>query len=211
MASITGAAAVGKAGSEVAEATGKAVVKKLDSMGRAWESGKVLNAGEISMSGGGNISAQQITRVGTPAGLNTTEISALSKLDSLDNTSAGLLRETVSNSYFERNGFMALDGKCGSNCFDGVYVKGNQVIVNEVKPLSANGSIKLSSGNKSTDLGTQMSDEWIVSRAEALKATNDPAKMEVGNKILAARGAGKLTTVVSGVNSNGMVIVKVKP
>lgn len=56
-----------------------------------------------------------------------------------------------------------------------------------------------------------MSDEWIVSRAEALKATNDPAKMEVGNKILAARGAGKLTTVVSGVNSNGMVIVKVKP
>ncbi|MDP2747387.1 hypothetical protein [Pseudomonas sp.] len=85
------------------------------------------------------------------------------------------------------------------------------MIVNEVKPLSANGSIKLSSGNKSTDLGTQMSDEWIVSRAEALKATNDPAKMEVGNKILAARGAGKLTTVVSGVNSNGMVIVKVKP
>ena len=87
--------------------------------------------------------------MGTPAGLNATEVSALSKLDSLDSNKAGVLRETVSNSYFERNGFTALDGKCGSNCFDGVYIKGNQVIVNEVKPLSANGSIKLSSAQPS--------------------------------------------------------------
>lgn len=85
------------------------------------------------------------------------------------------------------------------------------MIINEVKPLNANGSIKLSSGNEATGLKTQMTDDWIVSRAEALKATNDPGKMEVGNKILAARASGKLTTVVSGVNSNGMVVVKVKP
>lgn len=106
---------------------------------------------------------------------------------------------------------MALDGKCGPNCFDGVYIKGDQVIINEVKPLNANGSIKLSSGNEATGLKTQMTDDWIVSRAEALRTTKDPAKMKVGDQILAARNSGKLTTVISGVNSNGMVIVKVKP
>lgn len=132
-------------------------------------------------------------------------------LDSLDSAKAGELRETVSNSYFERNGFTVIDGKCGVNCFDGVYIKGDLVIINEVKPLQANGSIKLSGGNKSTDLGTQMSDEWIVSRANALEATKDPAKVQLAKQILEAKGSGKLTTVVSGVNRSGMVIVKVKP
>ncbi|MDI6529493.1 DUF637 domain-containing protein [Pseudomonas otitidis] len=186
-------------------------VGSLNAMGRAWERGKVLNAGEIAMSSGGNISAQQVTRVGTPAGLNTKEINALSKLDSLSSGAAGVVRETVSNSYFERNGFKALDGKCGTNCFDGVYIKGNQVIVNEVKPLQANGSIKLSSGNEGTGLKTQMSDEWIKSRIDQLLNSGDPEKVKAGNLILKASRSGNLTTVVSGVNSNGMVIVKVKP
>lgn len=51
------------------------------------------------------------------------------------------LTPLIPNNYFERNGFTALDGKCGANCFDGVYIKGDKVIINEVKPLSANGSI----------------------------------------------------------------------
>lgn len=163
------------------------------------------------MSSGGNISAQQITRVGTPAGLNTKEINALSKLDSLSSGQAGAVRETVSNSYFERNGFTVLDGKCGTNCFDGVYIKGNQVILNEVKPLQANGSIKLSPRNPDTELPTQMTDGWIKSRTEQLLKSGDPAKIQTGNLILQASRSGNLTTVVSGVNSNGMVIVKVKP
>lgn len=212
IAAISGAGAVGKTGGKLTKELAEAVQKNLDKMGRAWESDKVLNAGEVAMSGGGNISAQQITRVGTPAGLNAAEVNALSKLDSLDSTKAGVLRETVSNSYFERNGFASLDGKCGAgNCFDGVYIKGDLVIINEVKPLQANGSIKLSGGNKSTDLGTQMSDEWIVSRANALEATKDPVKVQLAKQILEAKGSGKLTTVVSGVNRSGMVIVKVKP
>ncbi|TXI97791.1 MAG: hypothetical protein E6Q31_10125 [Aquabacterium sp.] len=149
--------------------------------------------------------------MGTPAGLNAAEVDALSKLDSLDSTKAGELRETVSNSYFDRNGFASLDGKCGAgNCFDGVYIKGNQVIINEVKPLQANGSIKLSGGNKSTDLKTQMSDEWIKSRIDQLLKSGDPAKVQTGNLILQSSRSGNLTTVVSGVNRNGMVIVKVK-
>jgi filamentous hemagglutinin len=180
--------------------------------GRAWESSKVLDAGEIAMSNGGNISAQQVTRVGTPAGLNSAEKSSLSNLDSLSSGQAGTVREHVSNSYFERNGFTSMDGKCGAgNCFDGVYIKGDQVIVNEVKPLNPDGSIKLSGGNNATGLKTQMTDDWIKSRADALIDTKDPVKMQTGYMIKDAIKSGNLTTVVSGVNSNGMVIVKVKP
>jgi filamentous hemagglutinin len=177
--------------------------------GRAWESSKVLSAGEIAMSNGGNISAQQITRVGTPAGLNAAERNTLSNLDSLSSAQAGAVREHVSNSYFERNGFTSMDGKCGSNCFDGVYIKGDQVIVNEVKPLNADGSIKLSPAQPS-GLPTQGTNDWVKDRALALIDTKDPAKVEVGKLILEANRAGKLTTTISGVNSNGMVIVKVK-
>ena len=116
-----------------------------------------------------------------------------------------------SGSYFERNGFKALDGKCGSNCFDGVYIKGDQVIVNEVKPLQANGSIKLSPRNPDTGLPTQMTDSWIKTRTDQLLKSGDPAKIQTGNLILQASRSGNLTTLVSGVNSNGMVIMKVKP
>lgn len=181
----------------------------LNAMGRAWESGKVLNAGEIAMSSGGNISAQQITRMGTPAGLTSAEMNALSKLDSMGSNAAGAVRETVSNSFFERNGFTALDGKCGANCFDGVYIKGNQVIVNEVKPLNANGSIKLSPS--AGTLPTQGTIQWVESRANELIRSGDSVKIKTGTLILQASKSGNLTTVVSGVNSNGMVIVKVKP
>jgi hypothetical protein len=177
--------------------------------GRAWESSKVLSAGEIAMSNGGNISAQQITRMGTPAGLNAAERNTLSNLDSLSSNAAGAVRETVSNSYFERNGFKAMDGKCGSNCFDGVYIKGDQVIVNEVKPLNADGSIKLSPA--AGTLPTQGTIQWVEDRAWALIATKDPVKMEAGYAILNAKNSGNLTTVISGVNQNGMVVVKVKP
>ena len=136
-------------------------------------------------------------------------MSQLSKLDSLSKTAAGTVRETVANSYFESNGFKVLDGKCGVNCFDGVYTKGNQVIVNEVKPLNANGSIELNPSQPS-GLPTQGTIQWVKDRAQALIDTKDPIKMETGYKILNAEKSGNLTTVVSGVNGNGMVIVKVK-
>lgn len=208
---ISPAAAMVVPAEKLVSAGGKVLGKAAETTGKAWEAGKVLGAGEVVISRAGNISAQQVTRGGMPAALNAMESGQLSKLDTLGNAEAGALREAVADSYFQRNGFAALDGKCGTNCFDGVYIKGDQVIVNEVKPLNADGSIKLSGGNGETGLKTQMSDEWIVSRARALKATKDPVKEQVADKILAARNAGKLTTVVSGVNRNGMVIVKVKP
>ncbi|MDZ7919576.1 hypothetical protein [Rhodoferax sp.] len=182
----------------------------LNAMGRAWEAGKVLNAGEIAMSNGGNISAQQITRVGTSAALDTAEIGKLGTLDSLNSTAAGTLRETVSNSYFERNGFKALDGKCGSNCFDGVYIKGDQVIVNEVKPLNADGSIQLNPSQPS-GLPTQGTTQWVLDRADFLKKSSDPVLKQTGQKILDAYDSGNLMTTITGINKNGMTIVRVKP
>ena len=136
-------------------------------------------------------------------------MNTLNNLNSLSSNAAGAVRESVSNSYFERNGFKAMDGKCGSNCFDGVYIKGDQVIVNEVKPLNADGSIKLSPA--AGTLPTQGTIQWVISRAEALIKTEDPAKVATGNLIKDAIKSGNLTTVISGINSNGMVIVKVKP
>lgn len=85
------------------------------------------------------------------------------------------------------------------------------MIVNEVKSLQANGSIKLSPPNADTELPMQGGIKWVISRAEALIKTGGPAKVAAGNKINEAIKNGKLTTVISGVNSNGMVIVKVKP
>jgi filamentous hemagglutinin len=104
-----------------------------------------------------------------------------------------------------------MDGKCGAgNCFDGVYIKGDQVIVNEVKPLNTDGSIKLSPAQP-TGLPTQGTNQWVLDRAQALIDTKDPNKVQVGKLIQDADRSGKLTTTISGVNSNGMVIVKVKP
>lgn len=86
----------------------------------------------------------------------------------------------------------------------------DQVIVNEVKPLNANGSIQLN-GPTAAGLPTQGTIQWVESRAQALIDSKDPVKVQTGYLIMKAKSAGSLTTVVSGVNSNGMVIVKVKP
>jgi filamentous hemagglutinin len=185
------------------------VESTLTSMGRAWEASKVLGAGEVTMSSSGNISAQQITRVGTPAALDSAAMTKLNTLDSLSPGAAGTVREAVADSYFQSNGFKAFDGKCGSNCFDGVYVKGDQVIVNEVKPLNADGSIKLNPA-ADTGLPTQGTIQWVEDRAKELLKSDDPSKVQVGKLVLEAKDSGKLTTTISGINSNGMVIVKVK-
>lgn len=84
------------------------------------------------------------------------------------------------------------------------------MIINEVKPLNANGSIKLSPA-QSSGLPTQGTIQWVESRARELIKSGDPVRVQTGTLILQASKAGNLTTVVSGVNSSGMVVVKVKP
>ena len=187
-----------------------ATIAGLGALGEAWEISKILSAGEVAASARGSISSQQMTRMGVPAALSDGELAKLGPINSLDSTAAGIVRETVADSYFQRNGFTALDGKCGANCFDGVYIKGDQVIINEVKPLNANNTIQLNGPNEVTGLQTQMTKQWIESRIDVLTKSGDPAKIATAQAIQKAIDNGTLVKMVSGVNGNGMTMVKLK-
>jgi filamentous hemagglutinin len=185
--------------------------KVLGALGRAWGALDVALAGKVGASAGGNISTQQVTREGIAASLNAAERASLSPINTLTDTEQSALREKVTNSFFARNGFTRLEGKCGTQCFDGVFVKGDTVYVVETKPMKDNLSIKLNSANKDTGLATQMTPEWVKSRAEVLASTNDPVKQQTAALIEQARNNlnGKtLVKIVAGVNENGVTLVK---
>ncbi|WP_370678465.1 hemagglutinin repeat-containing protein [Comamonas sp. GB3 AK4-5] len=176
---------------------------------RQWEASKILTAEGVFTSAAGNISAQKITQSGVPAFLNESEILSLRTINNLDKDAGGALREVVADQYFKRNGFTALNGKCGVNCFDGVYIRGDQVVINEVKPLSSKNTIKLNDNAKSSNnIDVQMSDNWIASRVVELRASGDSAKIFAADTIEKAMMEGKLVKIVSGVNENGMTFVK---
>ncbi|MCZ8227697.1 MAG: cell surface protein, partial [Burkholderiaceae bacterium] len=180
----------------------------LTAIGRAAGSLDVFLAGRATASSGGNISARQITEEALPVRLSVVEQAALHQIDSLPSTSAqGKLREYIADSYFARNSFTQLEGKCGSgNCFDGVFVKGNKVYINEVKPLNANGSIQLS--GPSGNMATQMSDSWIESAISRLELSGNTEALRTAAVIRDAIRREALVKVVTGVNQNGMTIVK---
>lgn len=139
--------------------------------------------------------------------LSSADRALLSQIDGLPNTTMqGNVREFVVNNYFARNGYTQLEGKCASNCFDGVYIKGDTVYINEIKPLNANGSIKLSGPSGSME--TQMTEEWVNSAINRLRNTGDPAAIRTADAIQAAKGNQKLVKLVTGVNGDGATIVK---
>ena len=178
-------------------------------LGRTWSALDVYLAGRVGASPGGNISAQQITRVGMSARLNAAGRAELSTLNNLsDGAAQGVLREKVTNDYLARSGFTQLEGKCGSNnCFDGVFVKGNTVYIVETKPLQANGAIKL---DNSTGY-VQLDKDWIEYSASRLIATGDPAKQQTAaliQKALDSQSNINLVKIVAGVNENGVTLVK---
>lgn len=189
---------------------GGAITNRLiGTLGRAFASLDVELAGTANASTKGFISTQQITTEGMQVKLASWESDALKQLNgTLTSNQEGILRERVVDSYFTRNGFTSLEGKCGSNCFDGVYVKGDKVYINEVKPLNANGSIKLNGPEGS--LPAQMSDEWIVNATERLGKSNTPNAVEIAKLIESARRSGNLVKIVTGVNENGVTVVKLK-
>ncbi|KVW41165.1 contact-dependent inhibition toxin BcpA [Burkholderia ubonensis] len=177
---------------------------------RVGESLDVWLAGPVNPTNKGFISTGKVTMEGMPVKLNSAEQGVLSQLDQLPSKDLqGQAREYVSNNYFVRNGFAPLDGKCGANCFDGVYVKGDTVYVNEVKPLNESGSISLNPENPATGLPTQQTDEWVKNSIQTLKKSKNPDLVKTGSIVEKAFEDGKLVKLVSGVDSNRMVIVKI--
>ncbi|WP_302058124.1 hypothetical protein [Burkholderia gladioli] len=182
--------------------------KITSTVARAGESIDVWLAGPVNPTGKGFISTGKVTMESMPVKLNTAEQGVLSQLDQLPSKDLqGQAREYVANNYFVRNGFTPLDGKCGVNCFDGVYIKGDTVYINEVKPLNANGSVQLN--GPSGSLPTQMTDGWIDSAVARLRS-GDANQRVTADLIQKAIDSGKLVKVVTGVNSNGATLVKIK-
>ncbi|HDR8913896.1 TPA: contact-dependent inhibition toxin BcpA [Burkholderia multivorans] len=175
---------------------------------RVGESIDVWLAGPVNPTGKGFISTGKVTMESMPVKLNTAEQGVLSQLDQLPSKDLqGQAREYVANNYFVRNGFTPLDGKCGVNCFDGVYIKGDTVYINEVKPLNANGSVQLN--GPSGSLPTQMTDGWIDSAVTRLRS-GDANQRATADLIQKAIDSGKLVKIITGVNSNGATLVKIK-
>lgn len=188
---------------------GKLVDTLIGTLGRLLSSTDIAILGRASVSAGGNISAQQITRESTQLRLTSADRTLLSQLDAVSNTALqGDLREYVVNNYFVRNGFESMEGECGgNNCFDGVYIKGDTLYVVEVKPLKNNGSIKLSA--ESGNLPTQMSDGWIESAIDRLGRGSSDQRVTAA-AIRPAIEENRLVKIVTGVNSNGVSAVRVK-
>lgn len=167
----------------------------------------------VQVSRGGNISTQKITTEGYELKLTEIEKSDLYTREWARNSAeVGNIGEAVIDDYFARSGYKVYNGKCGAQCFDGVYEKNGKIYINEVKPLSENGSIKLNSesvGKNGSKLDVQMSDAWIDSRVDVLK-NGTPAQKELAEKIIKAIGEGRLVKVVTGVNSKGATMVRLK-
>ena len=181
----------------------------IGTLGRVFASLDVGLAGTAGASASGNLSARQLTEEGMALRLTASEQSLVGQLNGLADTNlSGAVREFASDTYFMRNGFTRLEGKCGSNCFDGVYVKGDVVYINEVKPLRADGTIKLN-GPDGT-LSTQMSDAWIDDAIQRLSESKTPDAVKTASLLRAAKNNGTLVKLVTGVNERGMTVVKLK-
>ena len=192
-------------GGKAAESVAKGIVRLLGS------EADVLFAGSVNPSLKGNIGIRQVTEQALPVQLTKEEILLLGQLDNAPSAEAGgYLREYISNNYFLRNGYRSLEGKCGGgNCFDGVYIRGDKVIINEVKPMSANGSIKLSGANPATGLPTQMTDAWVRNAVARLENSGNDAAKETAKIIIDAYDRGNLIKTITGVRSDGINLVKI--
>ncbi|AMW79368.1 hypothetical protein AMD27_10980 [Acinetobacter sp. TGL-Y2] len=103
----------------------------------------------ITTSAGGYIKASIITENGKIIDPPKEVLNKQKELiGNKDKNATGVLREEIADSYFKNSGYTKLESKCGSNCFDGVYIKNGELYVVEVKPLSRN-AINLSSNKNS--------------------------------------------------------------
>jgi len=110
--------------------------------------------------------------------------------------------------YFDPKDYTALDGSCGSNCFDGVFInkKTGELVIVVVKPLTSSG-IKLSPANGS--LSAQMTDDWIAHAVNRLDKNGDAYK-ELQKVYDSKNEIYKVQKAVVGVNSNDVKLVMLK-
>lgn len=122
------------------------------------------------------------------------------------------LTERLTDSIFQRQGYESIDPELlkysGNKGLDHVFLKGDSVVVVESKQLSS-GGVSLSKGNiEGTGLQPQMTLEWVEQVTANLKLTQDPAKIAVANRILAAIETKTLHLATSAVNkSTGQLVV----
>jgi len=180
-------------------------------LAKTWVNLEVKLAGETVSSLSGNISAKQVTESGIQATLTNYDRMILGDIAKLPNTTLqGDAREIVVNNYFMRNGFTPLDGKCGANCFDGVFIKGDKVYIVETKPLNADGTIVLNAADKSTNLPRQMSGDWIADRIRKLAQSSDPNLQKTAAILDAADKSNSIIKVVAGADAKGVTLVRLK-
>ncbi|MCX5468918.1 hypothetical protein [Acinetobacter nematophilus] len=162
----------------------------------------------VKTSTSGNISAKKISENGKIIDPPKEVLNKQQQLlNNTDNNKSGILREEIADSYFKNSGYTKLESKCGSNCFDGVYMKNGEIYVVEVKPLKERGSVKLSDNkNSPNDIGVQMSDKWIDSRITALKESNNIDSVKTSAILQKAKLDKKpINKIVVGVNEKRAV------
>ena len=129
-------------------------------------------------------------------------------LSAPNHKAAGDLREAISDSYFANSNYTKLDGKCGAQCFDGVYLKHGELYIVEVKPWKENGAIQLTPRNRNTLLPRQMSDKWINDRVNHLLAHGTPEAKETARLIHEAIEKKRpINKVVIGIRHDSAVTV----
>jgi filamentous hemagglutinin len=179
---------------------------------RVWTDMEVALAGKAVSSASGNISARQLTEMGMQATLTSGERDMLQQAAAQSSTSLkGQVSEYVTDSYFARNGYRQIEGKCGAdNCFDSVFVRGDKVYVAETKPLGSDGSIKLNGPNPSTRLDAQMTDAWIDGAIARLKTEGTESARATAQLIQRAKDNGSLVKLVAATGKDGLVFLKLK-
>lgn len=124
--------------------------------------------------------------------------------------------ELMEDLFHNEQGYSKLDGSynSGINGFDGVFQKGDEIIISESKQWTGANSVSLS--GPGANVPAQMTDEWVDFVADKLEIDGNAA---LANIIRDAKDTGKLTKVVTvvdrttGGNANGLLggiaIVKV--
>ncbi len=146
-----------------------------------------------------------VDRIYTQLGMK----SKFDNLKNLDNYTLGNQSEALVNDLLAHDGYefqsSHLPGLNGNNGFDGVLIKkdasGNvlDVLINETKQVSSNGTIQLTSA--AGNLPRQMSDDWI--EHVLIRMRNQGGNLnDLADIIEMAKDNKRITKVVSGIDKH---------